>query len=105
MKFTKEDMDKAKKSMAECGQTKSTAEGDLTVTSKDLKEDIAALDELHHECMTKASDYESEVKSRDEELKALAAAKKVIKEATGGAAEQSYSFLQIRRKSDRDSHA
>jgi hypothetical protein len=34
-------------------------------------------------------------KSRGEELKALATAKKVITEATGGAAAQSYDFNQI----------
>merc|ERR1719502_1019523 len=37
---------------------------------------------------------EAETKSRGEELKALATAKKVIVEATSGAAEQSYGFLQ-----------
>jgi len=58
------------------------------------------LQELHHNCMTKANDFEAEVKSRGEELKALAMAKKIIKETTGGAADQSYgldqeSFLQL----------
>merc|ERR1719428_1984337 len=47
--------------------------------------------------MTKAEDFESETKSRDEELAALAKAKAVIKEATGGAADQTYGFLQVSR--------
>merc|ERR1719379_488831 len=42
------------------------------------------LADLHADCMQKAQDFEMEVKSRAEELKALAEAKKVIKESTGG---------------------
>merc|ERR1740138_233480 len=44
--------------------------------------------------MTGAEDFEAETKSRGEELKALATAKKVIQEATSGASDLSYSFLQ-----------
>merc|ERR1719353_2322483 len=49
--------------------------------------------------MTKAEEYEEETKSRGEELKALATAKKIIVETTGGAADQtlieeSTSFVQ-----------
>merc|ERR1719408_405966 len=47
--------------------------------------------------MTKAEEFEIATKSRGEELNALATAKKVIVEATGGAAGQSYSFLQVSR--------
>merc|ERR1719316_2517145 len=52
--------------------------------------------------MTAAEEFELATKSRGEELKALATAKKkVIKEATGGAASQTYlnqvSFLQVQR--------
>merc|ERR1719281_2170787 len=39
------------------------------------------------------------MKSRAEELKALAEAKKIISEMTGGAASQSYSFLQLASES------
>merc|ERR1719389_1490405 len=45
--------------------------------------------------MTKAQDFEAETASRGEELKALAQAKKIITEATGGATAQTYSFLQV----------
>merc|ERR1719378_1533384 len=45
--------------------------------------------------MTKAEDFEAETTSRGEELKALAMAKKAVKENTAGAADQSYSFLQL----------
>merc|ERR1719450_1755546 len=44
--------------------------------------------------MTKAEDFEAETTSRGEELKALAMAKKAVKDNTGGATDQQYSFLQ-----------
>jgi len=47
--------------------------------------------------MAGAEEFELATKSRGEELNALATAKKVIKEATGGAAGQTYSFLQVER--------
>merc|ERR1719410_2107361 len=100
IKFANKEMDEAKQSKSASAEAKAVAEGDLDVTSKDLAEDIKTLQELHHNCMTKATDFEAEVKSRGEELKALATAKKIIKETTGGAADQSYgldqeSFLQL----------
>merc|ERR1712194_475585 len=73
IKFANNDLDAEKKA---------TAEGDLEVTTKDLAEDVAAKATLHHDCMTKAANFEAETKSRGEELKALATARKIIKEAT-----------------------
>merc|ERR1719472_706599 len=49
--------------------------------------------------MTKATDYETSQHSRSEELAALDKAKTILKEKTGGAAERSYSFLQLEVKS------
>merc|ERR1719198_2350672 len=97
IEFAEKDMDKAKKSLAESTEKKAAAEGDLDVTSKDLAEDIKVKSTLHQDCMTAAEEFELATKSRGEELKALATAKKVIKEATGGAAEQQYFFLQVAR--------
>merc|ERR1719409_781684 len=90
-------MDKAKKNLAASKESKATASGDLDTTSKDLADDIATKRELHQNCMSSAEEFELATKSRGEELQALATAKKVIKEATGGAAGQSYSFLQVDR--------
>merc|ERR1740138_53855 len=90
IEFAEKDMDKAKKALAESQEKKAIAEGDLDVTSKDLAEDIKAKATLHQDCMTVAEEFELATKSRGEELKALATAKKVIKESTGGAAEQTY---------------
>merc|ERR1719183_1161122 len=99
IKYANKDMDETKKSLAESTETKAAAEGDLKVTSKDLNEDVAALGDLHQDCMTKAQDFEAETNSRGEELKALAMAKKAVKDNTGGAFEQS-SFLQMSSSSD-----
>jgi len=91
IKFANKEMAQAKQSKSESEEGKATAEGDLSVTKKDLDEDLTTLGGLHHDCMTKANDFESETKSRAEELKALATAKKIIKENVSGAAA---SFLQ-----------
>jgi chromosome segregation ATPase len=94
IKFANKDMSNAKKELAEAGESKATAEGDLDVTSKALAADIESLKDLHHECMTKADVFEEETKSRGEELKALAEAKKVIVETTSGAEALTYDFNQ-----------
>merc|ERR1719482_1910126 len=95
IKFANKDMDKAKKGLAESQEKKAVAEGDLEVTSKDLAEDVKAKSTLHQDCMSGAEEFELSTKSRGEELKALATAKKVIQETTGGAAGQSYGFSQL----------
>merc|ERR1740117_908202 len=105
IKFANKDMDKAKKDLAASQEAKATASGDLEATSKDLAADIATKDGLHQECMDGAEEFELSTKSRGEELNALATAKKVIVEATGGAAGQSYdlnqvSFLQLSSSAD-----
>merc|ERR1719199_1902867 len=95
IEFANKDMDKAKKALSESQEKKATAEGDLATTSEDLKEDIATKATLHQDCMNAAEEFEMATKSRGEELKALATAKKVIVEATGGAADQSYGLNQV----------
>jgi len=93
--FANKEKDKAEQANAAHAELKATSEGDLEMTKKSLAEDIKQLADTHHECMTKAQDFEAEVASRGEELKALAEAKKIILEATGGATSQTYSFIQI----------
>merc|ERR1719420_893531 len=95
IKYATEDVAKAKKCISEAEEAKAIATGDLEVTSKDLAEDIKSLADLHSECMTKAQEFEAATNSRDEELKALAEAKKVISESTGGAEAQTYDFEQV----------
>jgi len=100
IKYANKDMDETKKGLAESNEAKAAAEGDLKVTSKDLAEDVTALGDLHQDCMTKAQDFEAETTSRGEELKALAMAKKAVKDNTGGATDQAYDFLQMSSSSD-----
>merc|ERR1711878_259616 len=88
-------MDDAKKALAASAESKATAEGDLAVTSKDLAADTAALADLHKDCLGKAQDFEAATKSRTEELEALAEAKKVLGETTGGADTITYGLTQV----------
>lgn len=72
--------------------------------------DTVSLTDLHQECMSKAEDFEAETTARNDELKALAAAKKAIKEKTGAAEKLEYgsggeSFLQLTHQSNRNDMA
>merc|ERR1719453_813055 len=94
IKFANKDMAAAKKSLDESAETKAKAEGDLSATTKELNEDTQALADLHHDCMTKSTDFEMETKSRNEELAAIAKAKEIIIEATSLS---QVSLLQVTR--------
>merc|ERR1719183_625706 len=94
IKFANQDKDKTQKGKDAAGETKAVAEGDLEITSKKLAEDIAQLADTHRTCMEKAEEFELATKSRAEELNALAQAKKIILETTGGATAQTYDFVQ-----------
>ena len=101
IKFATKDKDDSTKAISTSAEKKATAEGDLTSTSKDLAVDIEAKGSLKHDCMTKAEDFESEVKSRGEELAALAKAKEIITEMTGAASDKvGYSFVQLSSSTD-----
>jgi len=79
-------------------ENKATAEGDLAQTVKGLSEDKKALATASSTCMTVAADHEATEKSRNEELNAIATAKKILSETTSGAVSQSYSFFQVSSK-------
>merc|ERR1719265_2232706 len=90
------DMDAAKSKKAADEEAKATATGELDVTVKELKASKDALASAQSNCMTVASDHEATVKSREEELKVVAEATKILQETSGGAVEQTYSLLQTR---------
>jgi len=90
IKYANKELAEAKTNLATSQESKAVAEGDLSVTSKDLSQDEESSDDLHHDCLARSQDFESETKSRGEELKAIAAAKKAVSEAVGAA-----SFLQL----------
>jgi len=86
-------------------ETKATAEGDLTNTVKDLADASNALEVANTNCMQVAADHESTVLSRNEELKAIATATKILHETSGGAVGQAYGFLQVDSNSQLRSRA
>merc|ERR1719287_398247 len=98
------DKDQEAEAKAAAEEGKATAEGDLEVTTKALataKEELAT---AQSSCMTTAQDHEATVKSRTEELAAIAKAKQILEETSGGAVSQTYaeSFLQMQMSSKTD---
>jgi len=89
------DMADEKAFKASTEETKAVAEGDLSETVRSLAEDRNALKTASTTCMSVAADHEATVKSRNEELSAIATAKKILGETTSGAQGQSYSFIQV----------
>merc|ERR1719199_28664 len=100
MEADNKDMAEEKSLKAASEEQQATAEGDLAETVKELANDKESLDTATTTCMSVAADHEATVKSRDEELTAIATAEKILKESTGGAVEQSYSFLQLQSRTD-----
>jgi len=85
--------EKAAKASSEEG--KASAEGDLSVTVKDLQNSESSLSTANTDCMTTAADHEATVAARTEELKVIATAEKILKDSTEGAVGQTYSLFQI----------
>jgi len=92
------DMDAEKSLKASTEEAKASAEGDLAETKKGLAEDKQGLATASSTCMTVAADHEATVKSRTEELNAIATAKKILNDTSSGAVSQSYSFVQVASK-------
>merc|ERR1719243_256990 len=88
------DMEEEKTAKAEAEELKATSEGDLAITAKDLAESEEDLATAQSTCMTVAADHEATVAGRKEELAVIAKAKEIIQETTGGAAGQTYGFIQ-----------
>merc|ERR1719384_54212 len=95
IRFGNQDLAAAKKGIAESAAKLAVAGGDLKTTTADLNSDTATLGDLHQNCLTKAQDHEAAIKSRDEELKAIVEAKKVIATETGGANAVTYGLTQV----------
>jgi hypothetical protein len=88
------DMNSEKAAKAAAEEGKATAEGDLAVTTDELKSANKKLDTATSTCMTVAADHEKTIASRAEELKVIAEAKKILVDTSSGAVEQTYSFFQ-----------
>merc|ERR1712241_271696 len=66
-------------------------------TVKLLKNTQDGLAKASATCMQVAADHQATVKAREEELKAIATAKKILEDTTSGAASETYSMLQVAR--------
>merc|ERR1719482_2221349 len=93
------ELDGQKKDKAAAEEAKATAEGELAMATKALNEGDKMLEDLQNDCMTKATEYDTEQKERGGELAALESAKSILEEKTGGASDRSYSFLQTKAQS------
>jgi len=94
IKQDQKELAESKSTKAASEEAKSIAEGDLSMAEKELASDESYLSDLSTDCQQKATDWEVSTKSRAEELQALADAKKLIEEKTGGAESRAYGFLQ-----------
>jgi hypothetical protein len=94
------DMAAEKASMAANNELKAESEGDLATTVKELANAKEALQTANANCMTTAADHEATVNARNEELKVIAEAKKILTETSSGAVDQSYSMLQLSSSTD-----
>jgi len=83
--YTKE-LDEEKVSKEESTKSKATAEGNLEIVSKALADTEEDLSTVQKDCMQKSADHEATKAGRDEELKVLAQAKKIIQGQMGGGA-------------------
>merc|ERR1719502_155777 len=95
MAYGDKELAESKKEKAAAEEAKAEAEGELETAEKNLADDKKHLEDLHHECMTKATEFEESQHSRGEELAALQKAKEILEEKTGGASERAYSFIQL----------
>jgi len=102
-----EDKDTAHKRKGEASEEEAIDEGDLGVTVDDIKGTIKTLADLRRVCLSKVEEFTAMMKSRNDEIKALSEAKKVIKQAVGqDAAEQVYgapALLQMGISTNTDS--
>jgi len=89
------DLADLKSARAKAGEEKATAEGELEVATKGLASAHEVLKNVQADCMQKAQDHDATLAGRKKELSEIAKAKKIIQASTGGAAAQTYSFLQL----------
>ena len=94
LKFNAQDLEAAKHSLGEAQGQLTADTADLKMTADALAEDTATLEDAKQDCQAKAVEFEASVKSRSEELEALAKAQTVISEKTGGAETFSYGLTQ-----------
>jgi len=95
------DLDEAKASKSASEEAKAGFEGDLSQTQKTIAETEKYLQEVNTDCQERAADNEASTKSREEELSALAEAKKVLEKASG-AESRTYGLMQLKAQDSVD---
>jgi chromosome segregation ATPase len=89
---TTKELNDTKANKEEAGEEKASSEGDLEVTTKELKGSGEKQDTVQSDCQTVAADHQANVAARILELKTIDEAEKILRETTGGGAA---SFLQV----------
>merc|ERR1719469_1576688 len=89
------DMDEQKSGRAAADEGRATAQGDLSMTSKELANSKKQKGVAQSTCLQIAADHEATVAARQEELKVIAHATQLLRDTTSGAETQTYSFLQV----------
>merc|ERR1719265_983389 len=72
------ELEQQKKELAAANEKAATAKGKIDMVVKDLEEDKKFLKKLQQGCMERASEFEMEKKTRNDELAALGSAKKTV---------------------------
>jgi len=94
-KADEEDKKNEEEDKTEATELEAEAEDDLKGTRKILDVHTEAYRKTKAQCMQTANDHEASVKAREEELKVIAQATKILEETTSVAAGRTYSFFQV----------
>lgn len=100
--FDNKQLASARKGLAAQREVKSTAEGDLQSTQKELAEDIKSDSETHDDCEKRSDEFDVSMKERAAEITALGNAAAIIQQKTGGASSQAYGLLQTQTRATRN---
>lgn len=90
IKIANDNLVNAKTSKGSASEREANSQRNFEVAQNDLASNTESLEALHHGCMSRAADFEEETSSRNEEIKALGEARKVISEFSGGASVATY---------------
>merc|ERR1711920_782478 len=93
------DMDDEKSGKAAAEESKAASQSDLDMTNKELANSKKQLATAQSSCVKIAADHDATVAARNEELKVIAEALKILTETTSGAEGQTYSLVQLEKSS------
>merc|ERR1719410_740233 len=85
--------------MAAAKESKASSQSDLDMTNKELANSKQQLATAQSSCVKIAADHDATVAARNEELKVIAEALKILTETTSGAEGQTYSLVQLETSS------